>query len=501
MDGGAFTRDKSASSDKASGIGQRLLVRLANGLARAYTLPAKLLLLTLLFVMIAEVLIFVPSVANYRVNWLNERLMAAQIASLAIEAADGGELPPRLRSELLNTAGVHAVSLKRDNFRQLVLAMATDKPVSAVYDLRQGSWASQIRDSFYVFFAPPGRFIRVLGVPEMGAGDEIDIVIDERPLRAAMWKYAQNIFWLSLIISVFTAGLVYLALNALLVRPMMRLTWNIVHYREDPEDPSRVIEPSLRRDEIGVAERELAAMQTQLSAFLKEKNRLAMLGLAVSKINHDLRNMLSSAQLVSDRLASVSDPTVQRFAPRLIRALDRAIALCMDTLTYGRSEEALPRKVTFRLRPLIDEVAESLDLQERGEVRFTVDVHPELNVHADRDQLFRVLSNIARNAVQAVTEPGDRPDIPAMKMAAYRDGDRTLIRIEDNGPGVPAHMRQNLFKAFQTSSRKFGTGLGLAISAELVQAHGGHIELEDTPGGASFLIVLPDGNGARGRRA
>ncbi len=469
--------------------------RAANHLRDRFTssLPAKLLLLTILFVMIAEVLIFVPSVANQRRNYLMDKLTAAQIASLALEAADQGELPPRLRYELLNTAGVHAVSLKRDNMRQLVLQMTPERAINAVYDLRDPNFVTLIMDGIYVFFAPKGRFIRVLGTPEMGAGDEIDVVIDEAPLKAAMWAYAQNIFWLSLIISVFTAGLVFLALNTLLVRPMMRITRNIVHYRDNPEDASRIIMPSGRQDEIGVAERELAAMQSQLSAFLKERSRLAALGLAVSKINHDLRNMLSSAQLVSDRLATVPDPTVQRFAPRLIRALDRAITLCIDTLAYGRSEEAPPRRSQFPLLPLVREVAESLGLEDRPDVALSLHVHPALEVWADRDQLFRVLSNLARNAIEAMLEAGDGVDHPRLSIEAYRDDGKTAIRIADNGPGVPPAIRPNLFKAFYTSSRAYGTGLGLAISAELVQAHRGSLILEETERGASFLLILPDG--------
>lgn len=454
-------------------------------------LPTKLLLLTIAFIMIAEVLIFVPSVANYRRNWLVERLNAAQIASLSLEAAESGTLPARLRYELLNTAGVHAVSLKRNDFRQLVLQMSDNRPISAVYDLREPSFLTLIMDGLHVFLVPRGRFIRVLDTPEMGAGGEIDIVIDETPLKVAVWKFAKTIFWLSLIISVFTATLVYLALNALLVRPMTRITRNMVYYSEDPEDVQRVIKPSGRRDEIGIAERELAAMQSQLSVSLKERRRLAAIGLAVSKINHDLRNMLSSAQLVSDRLTAVSDPTVQRFAPRLIRALDRAIALCINVLAYGRSEEAPSRPTYFPLLLLVEEVAESLGFEDQPALDLETRVDPALQIWADRDQLFRVLSNISRNAVEAMREQPVNGEPPRLRIAAQEDEGLTVIRISDNGPGVPPAMRPNLFKAFHTTTRKYGSGLGLAISAELVQAHGGSLVLEDTHTGASFLLTLP----------
>jgi signal transduction histidine kinase len=458
----------------------------------ATSLPAKLLFLTIAFVMLAEVLIFVPSVANFRRNWLMERVMAAKIASLALEASGGAEVPERLRQELLRTAGVHAVSVKRPELRRLVLGMPDEAEIADVYDLRTETFRQLIPDALQALAAPPGRLIRVIATPDAKApSEEFDVAIDETPLRAAMWRYARNIFWLSIIISIITAALVYLALTGLLVRPMMRITRNIVAYRENPEDTSRIITPSGRHDEIGVAEKELATLQMQLSGLLREKARLANVGLAVSKINHDLRNILSSAQLVSDRLAMVADPTVQRFVPRLIRALDRAILLCANTIKYGRSEEAPPKRTRVPLRALLTEVNESLGVEEVSGVRMTISVPPAINLFADRDQIFRVLANLIRNALEALRQADPPVNDPKIEVTARQDGETALIQVSDNGPGVPANLRENLFKAFQTSSKSDGNGLGLVIAAELVRAHGGDIRLEDAASGASFMVTLP----------
>ncbi len=457
----------------------------------AYSLPAKLLVLTIAFVMLAEILIFVPSVANFRRTWLNERVVAAKIASLAMEASGGAEVPDRLRAELLATAGVHAVSVKRPQFRRLVLGMPFDTEISDVYDLRKEDFRELIPDAMQALAAPPGRLIRVIASPDMVPGDEIDVVIDETPLRAAMWRYARNIFWLSIVISIITAALVYLALATLLVRPMMRITHNMVYYRENPEDTSRIMTPSDRADEIGVAETELATLQTQLSGLLREKARLANVGLAVSKINHDLRNLLSSAQLVSDRLSTVADPTVQRFVPRLIRALDRAILLCTNTIKYGRSEEAPPKRTRVPLRTLLDEVNESLGVEELTGVDMTISAPPSIELFADRDQMFRVLANLVRNSLEALRQADPPINRPAIEVTARQEGKTVIIKVSDNGPGVPAKLRENLFKAFQTSSKSDGNGLGLVISAELVRAHGGDIRLEDAGAGACFVVTLP----------
>jgi signal transduction histidine kinase len=465
-------------------------------------LSAKLLLLTILFVMMAEVLVFVPSVSNFRRQWLMERLAAAQIASLAAEAAPGGQLPSMLRDELLDSAKVKAIAVKRADARVLVIQMDMPTEINAAYDLRNPSWLTLIADALMVYVAPDDRVIRVVGEPGFHEDETIDVVMEEGPLKAAMLNYGLDILGLSILISIITAALVYLALNALLVRPMTRITWNMVRFAEQPEDRTRIITPSSRRDEIGTAERELSAMQQELSEMLSQKTRLASLGLAVSKISHDLRNMLSSAQLLSDRLRAVKDPTVQRLVPKLIASLDRAIRLCVQTLDFGQAQEPPPRRRRFALAPLVKEVGDSLGLP-RERIGWRLDIEDRLEVDADRDQLYRILSNLCRNAVQALeSEVGRSGEIMVM---ARREGAVAIIDVADTGPGVPEKAQERLFQAFQSVARKGGSGLGLAIAADLVQAHGGNITLVRNEGGATFRVTIPDAvvelERARRRRA
>jgi signal transduction histidine kinase len=453
-------------------------------------LSAKLLLLTILFVMLAEVLVFVPSVSNFRRQWLMERLAAAQIASLAAEAAPGGQLPSMLRDELLEKAKVKAIAVKRDASRVLVIQMDMPAEIDAAYDLRHASWLALIGDALMVYVAPDDRVIRVIGEPSMAEGEVIDVVMGEGPLKAAMLRYGLDILGLSILISIITAALVYLSLDALLVKPMTKLTWNIVRFSQQPEDPTRIIAPSERRDEIGTAERELSAMQKELADTLTQKSRLAALGLAVSKISHDLRNMLSSAQLLSDRLRAVKDPTVQRLVPKLIASLDRAIRLCERTLDYGQAQETPPKRKRFPLAPLVGEIGDSLGLPRPGVIDWMVEVEPDLQVDADRDQLYRILSNLCRNAVQAL-ESGEE-ESGEIIVSARREGAVSIVEVADTGPGVPERARVHLFEAFQSVARKGGSGLGLAIAHELVQAHGGQIALVNNEGGATFRVTIPD---------
>ena len=459
---------------------------------RRLGLSGKLLLLTIPLAMIAGMLIYVPAIANFHVNRLNDRLAAANTAALVLDAAPLGMVPESLSRQILTSIGARAVAIKMGQQRRMLASADLPPKIDRDIDLRDMSAWSAIMDAFEVMLERGNQAIRVVG-PAPGSAQFIEVVIDEQPLRKAMYRFSRNVLVVSLLIAGITSALVYLALHYLFVRPMRRLTANLVGFHENPESAARIIVPSQRGDEIGVAERELSDMQRDLVSMLSQKSRLAALGLAVSKINHDLRNLLSSAQLLSDRLATVPDPTVQRFAPKLLAALDRAITYCEQTLSYGRAKEPLPERRDVALAHLFDEVRETLGLQGGSGIGWVVDIERGLVADADPDQLFRVILNIARNAVQAleVRAPVD-PERDQIRIKARRKGALVEIEMGDTGPGIPAARREHLFEAFVSSARRGGTGLGLPIADELVRAHGGEIRLLDTQVGTTFRITIPD---------
>jgi signal transduction histidine kinase len=455
-------------------------------------LSGKLLVLTLLFVMVAEVLIYVPSIANFRLNWLQDRLSDAYTAALVLETAPSGEVPEPVARQILDSIGARAVALKMGQHRRLLAASDTPSAVTHQIDMRDMSWHRAIIDAFATLVCADADVMRVVGPAPMG-GEFVEIVLDEAPLRQAMVNFSIRILILSLIISAITAALVYLALHWLLVRPMRRMTANMVAFRADPENPARIMAASERSDEIGTAERELAAMQLDLASLLQQKNHLAALGLAVSKINHDLRNLLSSAQLFSERLAKISDPHVQRFAPKLMVALERAIAFCQSTLSYGRVQEPPPDRRLLPLEPLVEEVRETLGLDSAARLRWVAAVERGLTVDADPDQLFRILLNLTRNAMQALeTRDAKDPGRDQIRVTGRREGAVAVIEVSDTGPGLSEKARAHLFEAFQGSTRTGSVGLGLAIVAELVRAHGGEIRLVEGTIGATFRLSIPD---------
>jgi signal transduction histidine kinase len=275
----------------------------------------------------------------------------------------------------------------------------------------------------------------------------------------------------------------------LLVGPIRRVVRHMQAYAEAPEDARRVISPSAEIEELRVAEEALESMQHQLIGALRQKERLAQLGGAVAKISHDLRNILTTAQLFADRLEGSADPQVARAAPKLIGSISRAVSLCESTLAFGKAEEPPPQLKRFSLRRLAEDVAEAEGIAGDGTVASLIDVPAGLVIRADSEQLYRVLINLVRNARQAIEATGQPGTI---EISGGEDEQDWWIRVGDTGPGLPPKAREHLFSAFQGGARKGGTGLGLAIAAELVRGHGGRLDLARTDEeGTEFIIRLP----------
>ena len=456
-----------------------------------FGLSAKLLVLTVLFVMLAEICIYVPSIANFRLTWLTNKLGAAHTAALVFDAAP--DVPEQLSRQILDSIGARALAMKLGQQRRLLATTEMPSEVLQDVDIRDMRPMRAIVEAFRTLLvAKDTDLLRAVGPAPVG-GQFVEIVIPEGPLRSAMWIYSRNIMVLSIAISAISAALVYFALHYLFVQPLYRITANMASFRADPEDQARILAPTSRHDEIGFVEHELAEMQRDLANTLLEKTRLANLGLAVSKINHDLRNLLSSAQLFSDRLARLPDPQVQRFAPKLMRALERAIAFCQSTLSYGRAQEPPPDRRPVALMELVEDVRDTLGLAPESRIGWITSVERSLTVDADRDQLLRVLINLARNAMQALE--GRTPNDPArdqIRITGRREGAVAVIEVADTGPGFSEQARAHLFEAFQGSTRSGGAGLGLVIADELVRAHGGEIALVDGTIGATFRLKIPD---------
>ena len=444
-------------------------------------LSARLLWLTIAFIMLCEVLIFAPSIGRFRVQYLEMKLEAAHLTLTALEAAE--MVDPELQRRLLNQAGVLGMTVIRPGMPARTLGPDMPARIPLLFDLRDGMFFSLIWDALSCMIQPKDMVIGVTGYSPTDPNVIVEVILPEAPLRRELIDYGQRIFLLSLFISIVTAALVYLSIQWLAVRPMRRLTENMIAFQASPEDPSRVMTPGDRQDEVGVAQRALADMQEQLRSALTQKERLAGVGTAVTKISHDLKNILATAMLESDRLDQSDDPEVKRITSGLVKAIDRAIHLSTKTLRFAKEGPPRVERADIDLVAFLNEVKDAMapaltscDVQ--------VNAEGETRITADADLLRRAMENLIRNAAEAGAS--------RVTISIEPEPESLCITVADNGPGLPAKAKKNLFVPFAGSARSGGSGLGLPISREAIRAQGGDMFLKDSAAsGTIFAIRLP----------
>jgi signal transduction histidine kinase len=459
-------------------------------------LSVRLMVLTIAFLMLAEFLIWTPSVSRFRKNYLEQHIAEAHLAMIAVEALKSGTVDMDLEKQLLFYTETYGIVLNLTDQRMLMVGDSMPPKVDVDVNMLTGTFLTWVLDAFETLRQPENRVLRVIGKSPKNPTVGVEIIMDEIPMRDAMIRFSWRILGLSVVISLFTAALVYLSLQWLMVRPIRRITRNLGHFRDRPEDAARVITQTARTDELGTAQRELRGMQEEVRHALGQKSRLATLGAAVARVNHDLRNTLATAVLASDRLATIEDPEVQHVMPRLFNSIHRAVRLCSQTLDYVSASDLNLRLEPFHLSELLSEVGgalrEELSVMETDgedpapQMNWQNQVPFEITVIGDRYQLFRVFHNLALNARMA---GADNFTITA----AMQAGDKlTRIALTDDGPGLPDRTREQLFQPFAGSSRRGGTGLGLVIAHDIVLAHGGNIDLTSSgTDGTIFQIELP----------
>ena len=450
------------------------------------SLSFRLLLLTVFFVMLAEFLIWTPSVARYRKVYLEENIARAHLSMVAIETMPEREVEKNLEEALLFHTEAYGIVLNKPDMRMLMVSQDMPPKVDLTIDMRKGSFLGWISQAFSTLSQDENRILRVIGPSPKDPKVTVEVLIDEAPMRSAMFDYSGRILNLSLVISFFTAGLVYLSLQWLIVRPMRKITVSMTLFRAQPEDSTRVTPPSQRADEVGIAERELAVMQDELRTALQQKTRLAALGAAVAKINHDLRNSLATAMLAFERLADSDDPEVKSVMPRLYNAIDRAVGLCSQTLNFVSDADLHLDLSRFSLKKLVDEAGVTVKsyAEDGPSLEWKCDIDDGLELEADREQLFRVLTNLGQNAREAGAKE--------IRITAKPDGPWICLDVADDGPGLAPEAREHLFQPFAGSGRDGGTGLGLVIVRDIARAHGGDVVLVEGDGpGATFRLKLP----------
>jgi signal transduction histidine kinase len=449
------------------------------------SLSGRVLWLTVAVILAIELIVLLPGLGQLRANWMRERVTHAQLLLYSV-MDQGVPDDAQLRENMLAFAGASSITLNVPGQPPLQLQSA--------HVLSQPAWVVQL-DNESIGHSTWRALCRIAGadapVMEIHAasplapGAEVVVKADATPLTDELRSDAAHVFTLTVIVALVTGLLVFAVLDRLLVRPMRVITTSIINFREDPEqdETSDLAWLAARpEDDISTAARELKIMQEDMRAALWRNARLAAVGTSVAKISHDLRNILSTALLVADRLQSIDDPTVQRATRTLIPAVERAAQLVTRTVDFAREGPPPITRSAVELNDLTEEaisVVRPLD----PAVRFVNEVPEELVLPLDRAQIYRVLVNLMKNAAEAGAK--------SIRLTTERDGAMTQLRVTDDGPGLPLRVQDNLFKPFTSSGRYGGTGLGLAIARDLIRAHGGDLILEETgPRGTVFCMDL-----------
>ena len=457
--------------------------------------------MTIGFVMLAELVIFIPSAATYRQDWLKERADQAALLAQAFTGVPNFEASEILTKQFMAHTDVIMMSAQRDGMSVFILGHPPEDGEIILIDMREKNQQSlpRFRDAFGSFFGGQEGHLRVIYDSPVEKQDTLELLIPKHSLRTDLREYFKNIFWLSLAIAIITGSLIYMAMLFLIIRPIVNLANDLSQFREDPLKRRRDKLISVRKDEIGQLQREFHEMKKGVRASLKQRERLATLGMAVAKINHDLRNVLASASLVSDRLASDQDERISKMGGRLTRAIDRGIKLTGELLNFSQSNEEGPEITPMKISLLLGEAAsDTLGSYATGprKVSFINNVASNITVLADPDHAYRIFQNIFRNAAQAMAAMPDNDNvIRDLSVEADMSGDEVTIRVIDTGPGLPDKAKDNLFKAFASSTGRGNTGLGLTISKELAQDLGGNLVLGSTgPTGTVFNVILKKGS-------
>jgi signal transduction histidine kinase len=218
-----------------------------------------------------------------------------------------------------------------------------------------------------------------------------------------------------------------------------------------------------------------------------QRERLATMGAAVGRIAHDLRNSLATAQLISGRLAESDDARVRLAAPRMERAITRAVQLAEAASRYGKAEDTNPAPRQVSVTALLETAVAAFG-KTAPHIALTT-TGGELAVRADPELCFRIFDNLLRNAAAALAR-GDRAG--RVWIEAARAGPSIVIDVCDNGPGLSEAARERLFQPFAVDDGSLGAGLGLAVARELARLQSGDVQLLASSAlGAAFRVTLP----------
>lgn len=479
-----MTQSKPAPETKPKPTRERPKERPLTGLS------ARALVLTVMFVLLAEAVLFMPSLGRWLEQELNDRLSDGHLAIRALEVVPDSMPTGALTDELLAHVDADLVAFRAPGQPKLALFRDPSLRADSSIDLRRTNIVQLSAFAWQLMLDHrTDAIVRVVGTSPVDPMAEIELLLGQQRICANLRSYAMRIALLSMFIGLVTGLLLYLTLRWLIVRPMVRLTQAVQDFAEHPEVAHVPQAGTKRRDEIGTAFRQLDAMQTTVRAALAQNRRLASLGTGVAKISHDLRNLLTTSLLITERMQASDDERIAKAAPRLSESIERAATLTHTIVQHAR--EGLPPLSVepVVLKPFFGGVIDRVRQRwgPEGKVVSLIEDYQIKTASLDPLQIERVLHNLLDNAFEAGAGKVD--------LRATTTEQSLSIIVSDDGAGIPDAAVAHLFDAFKGSTKRGGTGLGLHNSAEIIYAHRGSIELtatgQDAEGPTTFRIELP----------
>ena len=243
-----------------------------------------------------------------------------------------------------------------------------------------------------------------------------------------------------------------------------------------------------RRDLAGGGEVVLLTDITEshlMQVFMARQQRLLTMGELAAGLAHQIRTPLATALLYASQMAlpDRTNADLRRCGDKTIDSLKQLDRLVNDMLSFAQGGAA---RELVSVSALLEQVAQWLRPALRGGIRLTIRTQaPELTVRANAPSLVSAILNLATNALQAASA-----DLNLELLARRSENGRAQIVVSDNGPGIPAAIRERIFEPFFTT-RTRGNGIGLAIVKSVVEAHRGSVRLAESSVGATFVIDLP----------
>lgn len=216
------------------------------------------------------------------------------------------------------------------------------------------------------------------------------------------------------------------------------------------------------------------------------KNRLTTIGMAVSRVIHDIKTPLTVIILTAQLIENIY-PDSDKFSQSIIKQSRLIDQMVREILDFARGVEVTPVIQKVDINVFFDELKKNHEVAMKGrDIQLIFDHKINESVYFDENKIRRVMENLIKNAGEAMTDAGE------IRVQATLNAGWLQISVVDNGPGVPLHIRDTIFQPFVTEEKQRGTGLGLPICHKIVMEHKGRMEYFPVePHGSRFDVRLP----------